>query len=187
MKKLLTLVFGLGFSTVVFADFAGQTIGVDYVATAGDPLSVAAMDTTSVAAPSATGFAFDGPPPVNCNIAVAATQITIGPCDFGPFGDGGGAITFNGFRFTAQNATITGVTPPGAVPPTTTPTTPTDTIIVNLIGQNLLDPPPVVLDVTFAAAPGGLSIPVLPPLALAAVGALLAGLGARQVRRQRKK
>lgn len=175
IKKILTFAFGVLFSTVVLADFQGQTVTLEYVtATApADPLVVPGQDPTTVTVPGNITYPFDGG--VNCDIAVSATQIVVGPCDFGPFGSGGG-VTFNGFRFTQAAAApdITGVTPTG---PVTSVGSNADSIVVNLINQNLNDAT-VMLDVTFAAPVGNQaqSIPVLSPVGFGLFGLLMAGV-----------
>lgn len=181
IKKSLIFAFGLVYSLVAFADFSGQTITVDYVLAtepAEDPLTVVAQPgttPTSLLVPGNADFNFDGN--VNCNIAITATQITIGSCDFASFGSAGG-VTFNGFRFT-QNAAapdITGATPSGSV---TAVIENADSIAVNLITQDL-QTGTAVLDVTFAAPVVNTSpVPVLAPLGLWLLGLLIAGVSYR--------
>ena len=175
MKKLLIASFGLIFSVAAFADFTGQTVTVEYVTATEpgeDPLTIAAQDTTSVAVPGTTTFNFDGN--VNCDITITANVITVGNCDFGPFGNAGG-ITFNGFRFTQDAAApdITGPAPNNA-----------DSIAVNLIGQTLTGTTTATVTVTFAAAPASQAIPAVAPLGLWLLGLLLAGVGYRAHRRR---
>jgi len=175
IKKILTFAFGVLFSTVVLADFQGQlTLG--YVVTPpNDPLVGQVEDERTVPVSGSIQYTFDGG--VTCTISVtSATQIVIGPCDFGPFGNGGGNVTFNGFRFTqaAADPDITGVTPTG---PVTSVNSNADSIAVNLINQNLNDAT-VMLDVTFAAPVGNQaqSIPVLSPVGFGLFGLLMAGV-----------
>lgn len=176
MKKLLIASFGLVFSVVAFANFSGQTITVEYVTAlpTEDPLAVGALDTTSVAVPGTTTFTFNGPPPVDCDITITATQITVGNCNFGPFGDLGG-VDFNGFRFTQAAAApdITGPAPNSA-----------DSIAMNLIYLDLQGSTTAVLNVTFAGPVNASSVPVLAPLGLWLFGLLIAGVSYRAHRRR---